>query len=31
VHDGKVVLVEEKLGPALRTAIARAHTAEQGR
>lgn len=29
-HDGKVLLLESKLGPALRTAIAHAHTAERG-
>lgn len=29
VHDGKVLLAESKLGPALRTAISRAHTAER--
>lgn len=29
IHDGKVVLLESRLGPALRTAIAHAHTAEQ--
>ena len=29
VHDGKVVLLESRLGPALRTAIAHAHTAER--
>ena len=29
VHDGKVVLLEARLGPALRTAIAHAHTSEQ--
>jgi hypothetical protein len=28
-HDGKVLLLESKLGPALRTAIAHAHTAER--
>lgn len=29
VHDGKVVLAASRLGPALRTAIAHAHTAER--
>ena len=29
VHDGKVILLESRLGPALRTAIAHAHTAER--
>ena len=28
-HDGKVLLLESKLGPALRTAIAHARTAER--
>lgn len=29
IHDGKVVLLESRLGPSLRTAIAHAHTAER--
>ena len=29
IHDGKVLLLGSKLGPALRTAIAHAHTAER--
>lgn len=29
VHDGKVLLKEARLGPALRTAIAHAHSAER--
>ncbi len=29
VHDGKVILLASRLGPALRTAIAHAHTAER--
>ena len=29
IHDGKVVLLEARLGPSLRTAIAHAHTAER--
>ncbi len=28
IHDGKVVLLESRLGPSLRTAIAHAHTSE---
>lgn len=28
IHDGKVVLLEARLGPALRTAITHAHTSE---
>lgn len=31
VHDGKVLLNLEKLGPALRTAISHAHMAEDAR
>ncbi len=29
IHDGKVVLLESRLGPSLRTAIAHAHKAER--
>jgi hypothetical protein len=29
IHDGKVLLLESRLGPNLRTAIAHAHTAER--
>lgn len=31
VHDGKVILNQEKLGPTLRTAISHAHKAEEAR
>lgn len=31
VHDGKVILNHEKLGPTLRTAISHAHMAEEAR
>ncbi len=31
VHDGKVVLIVDRLGAALRTAIAHAHLSEDGR